>query len=132
MIVIRGIMRLRLPRKPLTYVILILYVLIPMLDSMVCADCSGNAPFQGGTTIGHLQSSHEGGICASHDGAQSKPPGEQAAKSFCSICANFLMSVEVFSSHVHIFVAQWDGPRAVPALSELHHSINKPPQNLLV
>ena len=125
-------MNLRLLTKVITYVILILYVLIPMLDSMVCADCLGNAPFQGETTIGHLQAPHDDVSYSSHDGTQSKTPGEQDAKSFCSICANVLMGVEVFSPQVHISVAQWDGPHAVPALSELHYSIDKPPQNLLV
>jgi hypothetical protein len=91
----------------------------------------GNAPFRGETTIAHLQASHDDATYTSHDGAQSKIPGEQNAEFHCSICANFLMGVEVFSLHAYIFVTQWNGLCAVPPLSELHHSINKPPQNLL-
>jgi len=125
-------MRLRLLRSPLTYVILILYVIIPMLDSMVCADCMGNAPFQGETTIGHLQPPYVDVSYSSKDGTQSKTPGTQDAKSFCPICSNVLMGVEVFSPHVHTSVAPWYGPWAVTALSEPHYSINKPPHNHLV
>ena len=125
-------MRLRFLKSLVTYGILILYVLIPILDSMVCADCIDNAPFQGEATIGHLQASHDDVIYISHEGTKSKIPDEQAAISFCSICANFLMGVEVFASHVHLSVAQWDDPCAVPTLSDLHHSIYKPPQNHLV
>ena len=132
MIVIKDTMRLRLPRNPLTYVILTLYVLIPFFDSMVCADCIGNAPFQGETTIGHLQASRNDVSYSSKNGTQSKTCGAQDAKSFCSICANVLMGVEVFSTNPHIVVSQYYGSHAIFALSELHYSINKPPQNLPV
>lgn len=133
-IVIKERMRLRLFKSLIIYVILISYVLIPMLDSMVCADCMDNAPFQCDTAIGSLRTPHGDVIYTSHDGTQSKTPapGEHPAKSFCSICANFLMGIKVFSPNAHISVAQWDGPSAVPVLSELHYSINKPPQNLPV
>jgi hypothetical protein len=128
-------MRLRLFKKLITYGILILYVLTPMLDSMVCAGCMDDKPFQCETTSGHLLQAapNDDVISAPHDGAQSPPPvsDEHAAKSFCSICANFLTGVEVFSPNVHTAIAPWDGPCAVPALSELHYSIDKPPQNLL-
>jgi len=68
----------------------------------------------------------------SHDGTKSKTSDEQQnTQSFCSICANVLMGVEVFLPQVHVSVAQWHGPCVVPALSELHYSINKPPQNIL-
>lgn len=127
---IKSDMRLRLLRSLITYVILILYVLIPILDIMVCADCMGNAPFQGETTIGHLQALHDDVSYSSKDGTQSKTRGTEDAKSFCSICANVLMSVEVSSPNPHTIVAQYDGQHTVSALSELHYSIDKPPQNL--
>jgi len=103
-----------------------------MLDSMVCADCIGNAPFQGEATIGNLQAPYVDVSYSSNDGTQSKTPGTQDAKSFCLICANILMGVEAFSPNPHIVMAQCNGPQAVPSHSELHYSINKPPQNLLV
>lgn len=129
---IEKLMRLRLFRNLATYVILLLYVLIPMLDSMVCASCMESAPLQCETSIGYLLAPRNDVVSASHDGAQSKTPlpDEYAAKSFCSICANFLTGVEVSSQHVHASVAQWDGPCAVPPLSVLYRSINKPPQNI--
>jgi hypothetical protein len=134
LIVIIKDMRLRLLKSLITYVILLLYVLTPIFDSMVCAGCMDNPPFQCETTSGNLRTSHDDVIYTSYDGTQSKTPapGEHAAKSFCSICANILTGNEVFSPNVYISVAQWDGPCATPALSELYNSINKPPQNLLV
>jgi hypothetical protein len=105
-----------------------------MLDSMVCADCVDNAPFQCEATIGYPQAPHDDMIYTSHDETQSKNsvPSDQAARCFCPICANVRMGVEVFSPNVNIAVAQWDGPSAVATLSEFHSSIDKPPQNLLV
>lgn len=125
-------MRLRFLKSLVIYGILILYVLIPMFDSMVCADCLGNAPFQSETTIGHLQAPRDDVIYTSCDVAQSKTSGEQTATSFCSICANFLMGVDVFASHVYLSATQWDGTCDLPALSNLSHSIDKPPQNCLI
>lgn len=124
-------MRLGSYINPLTYIILVLHVFVPILDCMACAHCMGSAPFRGETTIGHLQAPPDDVIYSPHDGTAAKAPGEQAAKSLCSICANVLMGTEVFLPQVHISVAQWHGPCAVPALSELHSSINKPPQNPL-
>jgi hypothetical protein len=125
-------MRLRFIKNSLTYAILILCVFVPMLDGMVCADCIGNDPFQGETTISHLQSLHDDVRYSSKDGAPSKTASTQDAESFCSICANDLMGVEILSPDIHIPVAQCDVPCAEPTLSELHYPINKPPQNLLV
>ena len=126
-------MGLRFFRYCVTSAVLLLYVLTPLLDSMVCAGCMDDKPFQCETTIGCLQAPKDEVVYTAHDGAQSPPPvsDEHAAKSFCSICANFLTGVEVFSPNVHTAIAPWDGPCAVPALSELHYSIDKPPQNLL-
>ncbi len=125
-------MRLRLIKSLVIYGILILYVLIPMLDSMVCAGCLDNE--QCGTTTGCLQASHGKVVYTSHDGTQSNGPvsDEYAAKSVCSICMNLLTGVEVFASQVHLSVTQWVNSSAVTALSILHHSIDKPPQNHLV
>ncbi len=126
-------MRFRLFKSLITYSILLLYILTPMLDSMVCAGCMDDKPFQCETTVGCLQAPADEVVYAAHDGAQSKPPAadEHAAKSFCSICANVLTGIDIFSPNVHIAVAPWYGPCAVPAPSELHYSIDKPPQNLL-
>jgi hypothetical protein len=103
-----------------------------MFDSMVCADCLGDTPFQRETTISHLQAPHDDVIYTSRDRAQSKTFGERTSTSFCSICVNFLMGVDVFASHVNLSIAPWDGPCDLPALSNLNQSIDKPPQNLLV
>jgi hypothetical protein len=101
-----------------------------MLDRMVCADCVSEAS-QGQKTISHLMISS---VDASYfpKKTQSNSNGEQSHKSFCSICANVLMSTEVFSSNIQIIVANYNKLQEASAVSELHYSIDKPPQNFLV
>lgn len=125
-------MLLRFQKSLIIYCILILYVLMPMLDSIACANCMDKEALKCITTIGCLKAPCDEAGYTSHDETGSKTPGKQAATSFCSICANFLVGVEVFPSQVHLSVVQWVGLSAVPALSDLHHSIDKPPQNSLL
>jgi hypothetical protein len=124
-------MCLRLLKSLVIYGILILYVLMPIFDSMVCADCSSGAPFQRQTTD-HLQASHGDVIYPSHDGEQSRTSDEQTAVSFCELCADFVLDVDVFASHVHLSITRWDGICDLSALSNPFNSIYKPPQNYLV
>jgi hypothetical protein len=125
-------MRLTIHRSLITYAILLFYLCTPMLDGMVCADCVGNAPFQGEITISQMKASHVDVSYSQKGEIQSSTTSERGNKSFCSICANVLMGTEDFSSNLHIIVDQCDSPHALPAISELHYSIDKPPQNLLV
>lgn len=127
---IEKYMRLRLLKKLITYGILILYVLIPVLDSIVCADCIGSLAPQRGAAICHLQSPLDEVAYTAPGGGRSQTPSGQAAPTFCSICADFPTGVEGFSQHVHSCVAQWVGPSGAPPLSEYHNSIIKPPQNI--
>jgi len=103
-----------------------------MLDSVVCADCAGHAPFQGKTAISHMKASHVDVSYASKDETQSGHATERPQQSFCSICANVVMGTEAASVNPSISVTQRQNPRALPVISELHYSIDKPPQNLLV
>jgi len=125
-------MHLQLHRSLITYAILLFYLCTPMLDSMVCAVCAGNAPFQGEITTSQMKTSYVDVSYSQNGEMQSSTTSEQSNKSFCSICANVLMGTEDSSSNLHIIVAQCDSPHALPAISELHYSIDKPPQNLLV
>ena len=112
--------------------ILLCYLCVPMLDGMICADCIGNAPFRGEKTISHVKTTPVGVNYAKKGAAHANPATEQGHKSFCSICANVLMGTEVSSVNPPIILTQYDNPRALPAISELHYSIDKPPQNFLV
>ena len=127
-------MSLRFFRYFITSAVLLSYLLTPLLDSMACAGCVDSRPFQCETTIGSLRAVQDELTYISYDRQHAGAPAsdEHTAGSFCSVCANFLTGVEVFSPNVHTAIAPWDGPCAVPALSELHYSIDKPPQNLLV
>ncbi len=125
-------MRRKISKSLITYAVLLFYICTPMLDCAVCVDCAGHVPFQGETTISHMQTSHIDVSYSKKDETQSNTATEQGHQSFCSICANVLMGTEVSSSNLHIIVAQCDSPRALPMISELHYSIDKPPQNSIV
>ena len=118
--------------NPVIYVIVGLYLFVPLWDSMMCPDCLGNAPFQGEMTHSNWQSPHGDAGCFSPDGAQSETSHDQDAKSFCSICANVLMGVAVVSPCPPAAIAHCNGSQVVTIPSELHYSINKPPQNFCV
>lgn len=125
-------MRFGLLKNHLIYIIVLFYFLVPVLDSMSCAHCEGNLPFRSKTTIGHLQASHNDVAYSTKGGSQSKAPSKQDVNDFCSICANTVLGVEVFSTNLHAAVSQYKGTHVIPVPSGPHYSINKPPQNLLV
>jgi len=130
--VIEKRMRLQILKNLITYAILIFYICTPMLDSIVCADCMGNAPFRGEAAISHIQTSHVDVSYSKKGETRSNTTTEQGHKSFCSICANVLLGVEVYSSQVPILIVQRNDTHIAPPLSELHYSIHKPPPNFLV
>lgn len=125
-------MRAGLLKNYLTLFILISYLCIPMLDRMVCADCVVNNPFQGQITIAHMKTAHVDVSYSPKSKTQTSNTSEQGHKAFCSICANVLMSTEVFSSNIQFIVVDYNKPQTVSVVSELHYSIEKPPQNFLV
>ncbi|MBP1750013.1 MAG: hypothetical protein H6Q52_2552 [Deltaproteobacteria bacterium] len=125
-------MRLQILKNFITYAILIFYICTPMLDGMVCADCIGNAPFRGEITISHMKTAHADVSYSQKGEKHSNTATEQGHKSFCSICANALMGTEISSINPPIVVVQCINPPALPVISELHYSIDKPPQNILV
>lgn len=125
-------MRLQRPKNLITYAILLVYLCTPMLDSIVCADCIGKTSFRGEITKSYPNTSNVDVSYTKKGETQSNTATEQGHKSFCSICANVLMGTEVSSVNPPIILTQCDNPRSLPAISELHYSINKPPQNFLV
>lgn len=125
-------MRLLMRKKFIIIAILLCYLCMPMLDSIICADCIGNAPFWGEKTISHVKTTPVGVSYAKKGAAHSNPATEQGHKSFCSICANILMVTETSFVNPPVILTQCDNPPSLPAVSELHCSIYKPPQNFLV
>jgi len=124
--------RLNILKNFTTCAVLLFYLGTPMLDSMVCADCVGHAPFQGESTISHMKTAHIDVSYAQQDGESADSSADPDHKSFCSICANVLMGTEVSSINPPIIAMQCDPPHAITMISELHYSIDKPPQNFLV
>ena len=127
--VIKEIMLWRLFKKFSPYIILLFYLCTPMLDSIVCEDCIGNAPFHGETSLRHSKALHTDVTYSTKTKKQAGTEGDATHKSFCPICANSLLNVYVFSPQVNIPVVEWDPPDLVPPLSKFHHHIHKPPQN---
>ncbi|MEE9910328.1 MAG: hypothetical protein K4571_01280 [Deltaproteobacteria bacterium] len=121
-----------MPKSLITYAVLLFYLCTPMLDSMVCADCIGNAPFRGEVTISHMKMPHIDVSYSREGETQSDSDPEQGHKSFCSICANVLIGVEVSSFDPPVIIESCATLRVLPMISELHYSIDKPPQNSLI
>lgn len=111
--------------------VLLIYLVTPMLDSMLCADCIGNVPFRGVTTISHIETSHVDVSYSKKGCSQSNTSTKQGHKFSCSICSNSILDTEIYSPQVHILVAKSDCITIEQPLSELHCSIHKPPQNFL-
>jgi len=113
-------------------VVLLFYLVTPLLDSTVCADCIGNVPFRGVTTISHMATPHVDVSYFKKGCSQSNTSNEQGNKSLCSICANFALITEIYSRQINVLGEQnYLNPLEQP-LSELHYSIHKPPPNSLV
>lgn len=125
-------MRLQIPKCLITYAIVLLYLCTPILDGMVCADCAGNAPLGGGVTISHMKTSHIDVSYYKKGQTRSSTDPEQGHKSFCSICSNSLMGVEVYVPQAPILLVKSVGTHIASPFSELHYSIHKPPPNSLV
>ena len=125
-------MRAKIIKNLQIFFILLFYLCTPMLDSLVCADCIGHVPYQSETIISHLKILHNDVNYFIQDGSQSNTPGEQENKSFCSICANSLLGVDIDSQQVHVLVFQSSGAHVGSPLSEIQYNIYKPPQNHLV
>ncbi|PKN96384.1 MAG: hypothetical protein CVU43_20975 [Chloroflexi bacterium HGW-Chloroflexi-5] len=86
----------------------------------------------GEKTISHVKTTPVGVNYAKKGSAHANPATEQGHKSFCSICANVLMGTQIFSVNPPGMLTQCDTPSTLPAVSEPHYSIDKPPQNFLV
>ena len=125
-------MRFRLLRNYVTFFILLFYLCTPMLDSMLCTDCIGNVPFRGLTTISHMETSHVDVSYSKKGCSQSKTSNERGNKSLCSICANSVLSADVYSQQMHVLVKHNNVNPLDQPLSELHYSIHKPPPNSFV
>lgn len=125
-------MRRKISKSLITYAVLLFYLCTPVLDSMVCADCAGHVPFQGESTISHMKAAHIDVSYSPEGGTSSDTAPERGHKAFCSICANVLMGAVVSAVKPPVLLVQRNFPRAMPTISELHYSIDKPPQNSLV
>ena len=125
-------MHFKIYKSFIIYAILLFYVCTPMLDSMLCADCIGNVPFRGVTTISHMETAHVDVSYSKKGCSQSNTSNEQGNKSLCSICANSALSADVYSQQMHVLIEHHKANPIEQPLSELHHSIHKPPPNFLV
>jgi hypothetical protein len=125
-------MRLKGNKSLIIYAVLLFYLCTPLLDGLVCAGCAGHVPFQLETAIGHMKTMHKDVSYDTKNEQHSNTDTEKRDQSFCSICANSIMNTDVYSVNPPVIIAQYHKPRALPLASELHYSIDKPPQNIFV
>ena len=110
------------------YALIVLYVLVPLVDKMACADCIDNAHACHETMIGHL-TSLENDLSFYEQGTSPSSSDDPCHRSLCPLCANFVTFVCVSSLPVLGPLLQRDElPVLSPAL-EYYSSIDKPPDN---
>jgi hypothetical protein len=103
-----------------------------MFDNMMCADCIINVPSRGEIATSPMKISNVDISNSNKNDPQSNTSTEQGNKIFCSICANSILGVEVYSPQVPAKTVQSVSTYITSPLSELHYSIHKPPPNSLV
>ncbi len=110
------------------YVLVAVYVLVPLFDRMACADCIDNTHAGHENMIGHL-ADLDNDVSFYAQGASESSSGDQCHRSLCPLCANFVTFVCVSSLPVLVPLLQRDElPVLSPAL-EYYSSIDKPPDN---
>ena len=125
-------MGVKVHRSLIVYAVLLFYLCTPVLDSMVCADCAGNVPFRGETTISHMKTLHTDVSYSRKGETKSETIPDQDHKTICSICANVVMDTEISSVNPPAVTAQSHDAQTFDLISALHCPIDKPPQNRLV
>ncbi|MRR18362.1 MAG: hypothetical protein EG826_18120 [Deltaproteobacteria bacterium] len=118
-------------KRRIIWVIVLFYVLVPMFDSMVCADCIGRAPFQGDLTHSSMKALNADASISLHGAFPSGGEGSQDDQFICSICANSLMGAEFCSLEAPVLTTSRGAVISLTPISKFHPSIHKPPQNSL-
>lgn len=119
---------IKMPKRLFILFVLVIYIVIPFVDSMACDDCKGIAPFQGGIEISY-KNLPQGNMSSSINiDAAKDESSSQRGKTFCSICFNTVEGD--FHNHKAIFSAvPFANQTTVVAFLDPAFSINKPPQN---
>ncbi len=125
-------MGVKVQRSLIVYAVLLFYLCTPVIDSMICADCAGNVPFQGKTTISHMKTLHTDVSYSRKGETKSETTADQDHKTICSICANVVMDAESSSVNPPAITAQSHDAQVFDVISDPHCPIDKPPQNCLV
>lgn len=117
-------------RSVIGLLMLTAYIVVPFLDSMICADCRGGVPFSGVAEISHLAAPHFDVMPSVGNEADpiNGSSGEEA-NSVCSICVN------IAAGTCSKYSAPLDsvGPQNIQITYSIplepSFSISKPPQN---
>lgn len=113
------------------YVLVAVYVLVPLFDKMACADCIDNAHACNETMIGH-PTPLEKDMSFYEQGTSPSSSSDKCHRSLCPLCANFVTFVCVYTLPVLVPLSQCDElPLLSPALDD-YSSIYKPPDNIIV
>ncbi|MRR16191.1 MAG: hypothetical protein EG826_07020 [Deltaproteobacteria bacterium] len=124
-------MRFRKSKRRIICIMVLLYIFVPLFDSMACADCLGRAPFQGGATQSSVKALNADASISLHNGIPCDNESGQDDHFICSICANPLAGVGFCSLPAPVLVMSLGAAISSTLISKFHTSIHKPPQNSL-
>jgi hypothetical protein len=110
---------------------IVLYVLVPLVDKMACADCVDNAHVCHETIVGH-QPPLEKDLSFYEQGTSTANSDDPCHRSLCPLCANFVTFVCVSSLPVLVPLLQRDELPVLSPVLEYYSSIDKPPDNSIV
>lgn len=110
------------------YVLVAVYVLVPLFDKMACADCIDNAHACHETMIGH-PTPLEKDMSFYEQGASPSGSGDPCHRSLCPLCASFVTFVCVYSLPVLVPLSQRDELPVWSPVLDYYSAIYKPPDN---
>ena len=106
------------------------FLVVPFLDSMVCADCRGFVPCSGVAEMSRLAAPHVDVIPSVGNGAdQTNGSSGEEDKSVCSICVNIAAGTYSSYSASLDSVGSQNMQITYSIPLEPSFSISKPPQN---
>lgn len=109
---------------------LLIYIVIPFIDSSLCGDCRGGASFQGEAEISYLSLPHANVSFSAIDANDyNQAPIGKDAKVPCSICFNSVAGISFHNFKALIQTVPFTDRIKVNVFLEPAFSINKPPQN---
>jgi hypothetical protein len=118
-------------KKPLLVILLAVYIVIPLAESIACDDCASPVPFQAKGTIIH--SDRQQGDAAlsvrAADTSDSASTANKEVKHLCPLCSNAASGMMSHNCNAPFLTAHVVSMPKLLAILDPSYPINKPPQN---